>query len=271
MINALKIIWEQIKYFPLIVRMVRYGDQSTYQNFFLGEAWKIINPILQVSVYFVVFGFGLGQSRSGHSNPAEYLAWMLLGMAIWRFMNEAVMEGSQSIKRQIGMVSKMKFPLSVLPAISIASAIWTFLALFGLATIIMVIGGLGVSVNWPWTIYYLLATILFSYSFSLFNSTIIILIPDYISILRLVMMMTMWVGGVIFKISTFDNIIGDILRLLPFNYVVDGIRDAWFKPDLNFDQTFIPATIIFWSLVSVFLLLGAYFHNKFKKSFIEYL
>ncbi|KAA8370622.1 ABC transporter permease [Leuconostoc carnosum] len=270
MINAFKIVWEQIIYFPLIIRMVKYGDQSTYQNFFLGQAWKIFNPILQVSVYFVVFGFGLGQSQA-HTNPAEYLAWMLLGMAIWRFMNEAIMGGSQSIKRQIALVSKMKFPLSTLPAISIASAIWTFLALFGLATLIMLFGGTGISPQWPWTIYYLVATISFSYSFSLLNSTIIILIPDYISILRLIMMMTMWIGGVIFKISSFNNIIGDILRLLPFNYVIDGIRDAWYRPDLHFETTFYPATIVFWSLVLLMLLLGSFLHNKFKKNFIEYL
>lgn len=271
MINAFKIIWEQILYFPLIIRMVKYGDQSTYQNFFLGQAWKIFNPILQVSVYFVVFGFGLGQSRTGHGSPAEYLSWMLLGMAIWRFMNEAIMSGSQSIKRQIGMVSKMKFPLSILPSISIASAIWTFLALFILGTAIMLAGGIGISQEWPWAIYYLFATVSFSYSFSLFNSTIVILIPDYISILRLVMMMTMWVGGVIIKIGTFNNVIGDILRLLPFNYVVDGIRDAWLRSDTQFEATFLPATLTFWSLTIIFLVVGSFLHNKFKKSFIEYL
>lgn len=250
--------------------MVRYGDQSTYQNFFLGQAWKIINPILQVSVYFVIFGLGLRNMGQG-GNGWNYAAWMMLGMATWRFMNEAIMGGSQSIKKQIGIVSKMKFPLSVLPSISIASAIWTFIVLFGLATLFMYFSGSAISSKWPWVFYYFFATVCLSYSFSLFNSTIVILIPDYISILRLVMSMGMWLSGVIFKIDNSNNIIGDLLRLSPFYYVVYGIRDAWIHSDGVFEAHFQTGSIIFWSGTILFLVLGSYLHLKFKKNFMEYL
>lgn len=270
MINATKIVWEQLKYFPLIVRMVRYGDQSTYQNFFLGQAWKIINPILQVSVYFVIFGLGLRNIGQG-SNPLNYAAWMMLGMATWRFMDESILGGSQSIKKQIGIVSKMKFPLSVLPSISIATAIWTFVALSGVSMIFLFLSGSGISTKWPWVFYYFFAATCLSYSFSLFNSTIIILIPDYISILRLLMSMGMWLAGVVFQIDNLNNVVGDLLRLSPFYYVVYGMRDAWIHSDGVFESYFQTGTIIFWSITLVLLLLGSYLHLKFKKNFMEYL
>ncbi len=269
MIDATKIIWEQLKYFPLIIRMVRYGDQSTYQNFFLGQAWKIINPILQVSVYFVIFGLGL-RNMGNNGNPWAYAAWMMLGMATWRFMNESIMSGSQSIKKQIGLVSKMKFPLSVLPSISVASAIWTFIALGTVATVFLYLSGGTISHKWPWAFYYFLAAVCLSYSFALINSTIVILIPDYISILRLVMSMGMWLAGVIFKIDNLNNIVGDVLRLSPFYYVVYGMRDAWIHPDKIFEAHFQTGTIIFWSTTVIFLLLGSFLHLKFKKNFMEY-
>lgn len=270
MINAVKVVWEQILYFPLIVRMVKYGDQSTYQNFFLGQAWKIINPILQVSVYFVIFGLGLRNMNQG-GNPWAYAAWMMLGMGIWRFMNEAILNGSQSIKKQIGLVSKMKFPLSVLPSISIASAIWTLLALGTVSTVFIYMGGASINSRWPLVLYYFIAAVCLSYSFSLLNSTIVILIPDYISILRLMMSMGMWLAGVIFRIDNLNNVVGDILRLSPFYYVVYGIRDAWIKSDQIFQSSFGTGTIIFWSTVAVFLLVGSFLHLKFKKNFMEYL
>lgn len=270
MMNAMKIVWNQILYFPLIIRMVKYGDQSTYQNFFLGQAWKIINPILQVSVYFVIFGLGLRNMNQG-SDPWAYASWMMLGMAMWRFVNEAVMSGSQSIKKQIGMVSKMKFPLSILPSISIASAIWTFIALGTISTIFIYVGGSTINSHWPWIFYYFFAAICLSYSFALLNSTIVILIPDYISILRLVMSMGMWLAGVIFRIDSLDNVVGDVLRLSPFYYVVYGIRDAWLKSDYMFQSHFQNGTIIFWSIVVLFLMLGSFLHLKFRKDFMEYL
>lgn len=270
MINATKIVWEQLRYFPLIIRMVRYGDQSTYQNFFLGQAWKIINPILQVSVYFVIFGLGL-RNMGNNGNPWAYAAWMMLGMGTWRFMNESILGGSQSIKKQIGLVSKMKFPLSVLPSISIASAIWTFLALSSVSTLFLYLSGATISSKWPFVFYYFFAAVCLSYSFSLLNSTIVILIPDYISILRLVMSMGMWLSGVIFKIDNLNNIVGDILRLSPFYYVVYGMRDAWIHSDKIFETHFQTGTIIFWITTIIFLLLGSFLHLKFKKNFMEYI
>ncbi|TGD34757.1 ABC transporter permease [Leuconostoc mesenteroides] len=268
MINAYKIIVEQIRYLPLILRMVRYGDQSTYQNFFLGQAWKIINPILQSSIYVVIFGFGIKGATS--SKPVTYLAFILLGMAMWRFLNDGILNGSRSIKQQMGLVSKMKFPLSVLPSIAIASSIWTFLSLFALGTIVMFLTGGSVSPHWPMVFYYLFAAVAFSYSFSLLNSTIIILIPDYISLLRLLMSMGMWLAGVIINLDNIDNRIGDILRLSPFRYLVDGFRDAWMMPNIEFDHHFKVYTVIFWSCVSAFLIVGSYLHQKFKNSFMEY-
>lgn len=270
MINATKIVWEQLKYFPLIIRMVRYGDQSTYQNFFLGQAWKIINPILQVSVYFVIFGMGLRNVNQSGS-VMQYAAWLMVGMAIWRFMDEAIMNGSQAIKRQIGLVAKMKFPLSVLPTIAIASAIWTFVALFSLGSLFLLFSENGLNTRWPWLFYYLFCSVIFSYSFALFNSTIIILIPDYISILRLFMSLGMWIAGVIFKIDNLHNVIGDVLRLSPFYYIVYGVRDAWVSPDFLFESHFRICSIIFWSLVLIFLIIGSYLHLRFKKNFMEYI
>ncbi|SPE14400.1 Teichoic acid translocation permease protein TagG [Leuconostoc mesenteroides] len=270
MINAVKIVWEQILYFPLIIRMAKYGDQSTYQNFFLGQAWKIFNPILQVSVYFVIFGLGL-RNIGGGVSPWAYAAWLMLGMSVWRFMNDAILSGSQSIKKQIGLVSKMKFSLSVLPSISIVSAIWTFIVLALLAVSFHLLGGQGINFRWFTGIYYLFAIIVFSYSFSLINSTIVILIPDYISILRLFMSMGMWISGVIFNIAELDNFVGDVLRLSPFYYVVYGMRDVWLQPDKVFEATFCSGTVIFWSITLFFLLIGSYLHVKFKKNFMEYL
>ncbi|MBM7616579.1 teichoic acid transport system permease protein [Weissella uvarum] len=273
MINALKILWEQITHLPLIVRMVKFGDQSTYKNFILGQTWKFVNPILQVTAYFLMFGLGLRQvSMPGAptSSPLYYLAWMLFGMAMWRFINEAVMSGSQAIKRQLGLVTKMKFPMSILPSVSIGSSIWTLIVLTVLGVVMLLLTGQPLSPNWPYVIYYLLASFLFIYSFDLINSTILIIIPDYISILRLVMSMGMWFAGVIFNLNLMNNAIGDILRLTPFYYLIGGYRDALFAPDASFASFFTPATIIFWSTVAIFMIVGAYLHLRYKDDFVEY-
>lgn len=270
MIKAFKILSDQIKYLPLILRMVKYGDQSTYQNLFLGQIWKIVDPILQVSVYFFIFGLGLRGLQPGQT-VWGYLAWLMIGMGIWRFMSTGILSGSESIKKQIGLVTKMRFPLSILPSISIASAGWIFVTLEGIAIIFILLNGGNFSPYWYGSFYFIFAAIVFSYSFALLNSSILILIPDYISILRLVMSVGMWVSGVIFDLDQMQSGIGNILRLSPFYYLVYGLRETVYQPTPFFGRHFINSTIIFWSIVILFLVTGSYFHEKFKKNFVEYL
>lgn len=273
MINALKILWEQVTNLPLIIRMVKFGDQNTYGSFILGQTWKIVNPILQVTAYFLVFGLGFRQvSMPGAptSSPLYYLAWMMFGMALWRFMNEAIMNGSSSIKKQLKIVTKMKFPMSVLPSISIGTSIWTLIVLSVLGLSFLLISGQPISPHWPRVFYYLIATLIFVYSFALFNSTILIIIPDYISILRLVMSMGMWFAGVIFNLGQMNNLVGDVLRLTPFYYLIAGYRDALFAPDPVLAREFTSTTIIFWCTVLLLLILGTYLHRSFKDVFVEY-
>lgn len=270
MINATKIVWEQLKYFPLIIRMSKYGDQSTYQNFFLGNLWKIFNPILQVSVYFVVFGLGLRNSSS-QANTWDYIAWLMSGMALWRFMSSSILGGSQSIKKQASLVTKMKFPVSILPSVNIASNIWTFAVLAIISFGCKIASGHSFTDRWFLIFYYLLASVCLIYSFALFNSTISILIPDYMSILRLIMSLAMWVSGVIIKMDKITNSIGDILRLNPFYYLVTGVRDSWIAPNRVFRSEFWNTTIIFWAIIVMLLILGSYLNLKFRKNFMEYL
>lgn len=270
MIKAFKILYDQIKFFPLILRMVKYGDQSTYQNLFLGQIWKIVDPILQVSVYFFIFGLGLRGLQPGQT-VLGYLAWLMIGMGIWRFMSAGILSGSESIKKQIGLATKMKFPLSILPSISIASAGWIFVTLESVSIIFIILNGDGFSPHWYASFYFMFAAVIFSYSFALLNSSILILIPDYISILRLVMSMGMWVSGVIFDLDQMQSSIGNILRLSPFYYIVYGLRDTIYQPTPLFARHFINSTIIFWSVVVIFMITGSYFHEKFKRNFVEYL
>lgn len=109
-------------------RVSKYQDKSDYQSHYLGIVWAYLYPIIQILIYWLVFGVGL---KKGTSGSVDYLTWMVIGITPWFYMNSVTLDASKSIYQQVGMVSKMKFPVSVLPSIKILtnlSSFWAMLA-----------------------------------------------------------------------------------------------------------------------------------------------
>ncbi|HEY4400334.1 MAG TPA: ABC transporter permease [Lactobacillaceae bacterium] len=270
--KAFKILMEQLQNFSLIIRMIRYGDQSMYQNHYLGLAWKILNPILQMMVYFVLFGLGLrGSHELGTTHTGYFAVWLFGGMALFFYMQEGISKGSNSIRSQVGLVSKMKFPLSTLPTISILSNIWTLIVLWLLAIGAAAYFHFQLHFNIVGLLYVLIAMHLFVYGVALLLSTIVVLVPDVSALISFIMRVTLFMSGVIINLNGLHNAIGVILRLNPIYYLIESFRAFYMKNVSLMDIIWQPTTIIFWSVTLIVWLWGAHLHEKFKQNFVEYI
>ena len=119
------VIKEQFNHAGIIFRMSRYEDKATYQSHYLGLAWQILNPAIQIGIYYLVFGLGVNGNRKVDGVP--FIIWMLIGITAWFYINSSVLGASNSIHRQVGMVAKMKFPVSILPSINIISNLSSYI------------------------------------------------------------------------------------------------------------------------------------------------
>lgn len=118
------LIKEQFLNIGIIFRISKYEDKAEYQSHYLGLIWEYLYPLIQIGIYWLVFGIGLKHGNSTHG--IDYLVWMVIGITPWFFMNRATLDASKSIYQRVGMVSKMKFPVSVLPTIKIVSNLSAF-------------------------------------------------------------------------------------------------------------------------------------------------
>ncbi|MFT7601601.1 MAG: teichoic acid transport system permease protein [Acidimicrobiales bacterium] len=89
-------------------------------NTLLGNAWLIINPVLSVSVYYLVFGIILDVSRG----VDDYIAFLTIGVFTFLYSNRMITNGAKSVSASIGLVRAIRFPRAVLPlSTAVASAI----------------------------------------------------------------------------------------------------------------------------------------------------
>ncbi|MFV0557231.1 MAG: ABC transporter permease [Enterococcus sp.] len=263
------IIKEQFQHLGMIFRMSRYEDKATYQSHYLGLAWQILNPAIQVGIYYLVFGIGVNGSSQIDGVP--FIVWMLIGITVWFYMNSSVLGASNSIHRQVGMVAKMKFPVSVLPTINIVSNLSSYFPMLGIVVIWLLTTGTLPTLYWLQYFYYFFCMFAFLFAFGVLNATITVLVRDYHIFLQSILRLLFYISGPIWDINNrnMPDVLVKIMHLNPFYFIIEGFRDTflsrqwfWEKPTYN---------LIFWCITLTLLILGSHLHMKFRARFVDYI
>ena len=227
MFNSVRqVIKEQFEYRDLIFRMAMFENKGMYQIHYLGTLWQFLSPAMQVAIYWFVFGTIRGGA------PVEgtpFFLWLIIGLIPWFFISPSMIQGSNSVYQKIGLVSKMNFPVSILPSIRIVANSFQFGIMLAIMFVIALIYGVRPSFYNIQLIYYLICLFAFLFAFTLLSSTIATLIRDYQTALQSVMRMLLYLSPILWNTSlitdtfpTTGPLIENFLQLNPLFYILEG-------------------------------------------------
>lgn len=262
-----EVLKEQIQYISLIFKMAKYDTKSKYQMHYLGIVWQFLMPVIQIGVYWFIFGVGIRDRAPVGDVP--FLVWLIAGIIPWFFISASVIHGSNSVYAKIHLVSKMKFPVSVLPTISITSNVFNFFIMLAFAQFVMLINGVYPTMQTIQLIYYVFATIVLVYALALLFSTLSTIVRDFQNILQAAMRLLFFLTPILWDPSRLSELYHNLLKLNPFYYLIYGFRDSFLSEGWFFEN--ITYGIYFWVLVFTLLLVGSYLHIKFRNRFIDYI
>ena len=107
-------MWE---YRELLGNLIRKELKVKYKNSALGFLWSLLNPMLYLVVFYVVF-----TSSSPPSIP-YFPIFLLSGLLPWNLFSAGLGGGTGSIVSNAGLVNKVWFPREILPLASIGAAL----------------------------------------------------------------------------------------------------------------------------------------------------
>lgn len=151
--ETVQILKEQAQHFRKIARIARYDQRAVYQSHYLGMIWEVLSPTLQVLIYYFVFGIRMNGAASMDAG-VPYIVWMLAGVIPWFFISAIIVSGANSIYSNLTMVSRVKFPMSILPSITIFKSLYSYATM-----LVILLGFLLVNHIFPtiyWTQFFLL-------------------------------------------------------------------------------------------------------------------
>ncbi|HWC25451.1 MAG TPA: ABC transporter permease [Solirubrobacteraceae bacterium] len=111
----------------LFEQMVRRELRQKYRGSALGVLWYLINPLVLMGAYYLMFGVIFDQP----SEP-DYALFLLVGLVVWVFFNQALVSAAPSLLDQGALIRKARFPREIIPASVVTVQLVTFLALLAL-------------------------------------------------------------------------------------------------------------------------------------------
>ncbi|MBI0577717.1 ABC transporter permease [Neobacillus cucumis] len=270
------IIKEQISSFYLILRLSTFEMKSANTNNYLGRLWELINPAIQLVIYWFIFGAGIrgGQEvEMDNGMHVPFFIWMLTGMIVWFFVNPAISASSRAIYSRIQLIAKMSFPMSAIPSYVIMANFYSHLMLVAVVTIFLQFTDYKLSVYFIQLPYFMFATLIFLLALALITSTLSTIVRDVQQIVQSILKMLLYLTPLLWHtdhlmIKGID--FAFLLKLNPLYYIVEGYRASllgttWYLVEYS------QYTLYFWVLTLVMLLVGSILHLKFRNRFVDYL
>lgn len=267
--NIFKILKEQWQHRRLIIGLSVYNLKSQYANHYLGLFWNILQPAMQVLLFYIVFGLGLRGER-GDVGDLPFIVHLISGLFPWMFISAAINTTSNSIQGQLGLVTKMKFPSSILISVTLVNSFINLMITTSILLVISIINGYSSPIHYFGFIYFVFATIFFTAAIGLMMSTLIILIRDMKNILQNVIRMFFFVTPIFWTLAEANALLQYITAFNPIAYLVMNYRTALVLQEapLYGDTS---DHIYFWSITLFLFYVGVNVHYRFRDKLVDYL
>lgn len=254
--------------YKMIFQLGKNDFKNKFAGTSLGAIWGFITPFMFMAMYVIVFQFIL---KTGSAGDYPFVVWYIPGMAMWQFINDAIINASNSIRNYSYLVKKIVFPVDIIPLISLISSFTIGLFLFIVAIVVCAI--FGYLPNILSMLYIIFAAICFIVAFTRLTSALATLVPDVSQFLGVVMQLFFWVTPIIWNLNMLQlhpKILSTV-KCVPFTYLVTGFRNAFINESNIITESNFVYTIVFWIVTILLFFWGDYVFKKSKKEFADVL
>lgn len=112
------------RYRELFANLFRRDLQARYRASVLGVAWSLVNPLILMGIYVLVFSLLWQIVEIEH-----YPLFLLSGLAVWIFFSTSLQAASRSMLDSASLIKKIRFPRQLVPLSAVASQLVTFAAM----------------------------------------------------------------------------------------------------------------------------------------------
>ena len=133
-----------------------------------GIFWNFASPAIQVFTYWLVFGVAWGRSAQTYRGvTVPYLPWLVVGFAVLWYIRPCITDGCSAVFAKTNVITKMKFPVSVLPATVCLKELFNHFVMLVITFATLFLSGYMPNIYWLWIVYYMFCAFMLGEAISL--------------------------------------------------------------------------------------------------------
>jgi len=208
------------QYLRLIDVMARMALRADASRFFFGYIWWVLEPLLWVAVFYLVFVTILG------SRQPDFLLFLATGKLAFVWFSKSVTQASNSIVAGKGLVGRINVPKTIFPMAVVQEGLYRQIVVFALMFTFLLSNGYEITLNWLYLVPLVLVNYVVIVACALVGACLVCLARDFNPLISLGMMFLIFTSGIFWDARE----LGDphktelVLALNPLAFLIDAYR-----------------------------------------------
>lgn len=256
--------WRDLWLYRELFFVLAWRDVSVrYKQTVIGLAWALIQPLLTMVVFTIIFG-KVAKLPSEGATP--YALMVYAGLLPWQLFSTALAGASSSLIGNANLISKVYFPRLIVPTAAVVVAFVDFLISFIILVAVMI---------WyqflpSWQILtlplFVIMAFLASLGPGLWITALNVKYRDFRYIIPFIIQFGLYVSPVGFSSSLVPEEWRLLYSINPVVGVIDGFRWAILGGETSL---YLPGFLLSWGVIAFFLWLGIRQFRKMEKNFAD--
>lgn len=211
---------ELARYRDLFYFLVRRDIKVLYAQTILGFSWAILNPLIQIVIFTIIFG----QVANIETDGIPYVLFVTVAIVPWTYMQDAMTQSSQSLVTEQRMLGKIYFPRVIYPLTPVIAKLLDFsIALLLVAAVLLYYG---VSPTWNLLLLpvFVVWMMMIPAAVGLWLSALAIRFRDVKFAMQFAIRMLLYTAPVLYTASPLAEHYRLLYSLNPFVGVIEGMR-----------------------------------------------
>lgn len=237
-----------------------------YKQAVLGVAWAVLQPVLTMVVFTLIFNRLLGAGTGGYDVPYEVFVYA--GLLPWQLFAGSLQRSGTSLVGNAHLITKVYFPRLVIPSSAVLAGLPDFLISSVVLAILMAVYQVAPTWQVVFLPFLVLLAMLTALGVALWLSALNVLYRDVQYIIPFMVQLWMFLTPVMYPLDRVKEKLPEQLHVLfylnPMTGVVGGFRWALFG-----DQ---PPSQLIWvsaAMVLVVFVGGLYYFRRMERVFAD--
>ncbi len=214
------------EYRGLIANFIKRDISQKYVGSLLGLYWSVINPIITLIVYIMVFGVFLKVRLPGDTNIWDFALYFAAGFLPWTAFQESVMRSARSIIDNKNYIKKVPFPSEIFPIyVTLSECVNLLISLVIFFVLYIFLKG-PPTINILLLPLAILLQIMFTLSLAFFLSSGAVYFRDIPQMVGAIFMIWFWATPIAYTVNLIPEGLQWIVTFNPAYYMLEIYRDA---------------------------------------------